>query len=144
LVAAVGGAVLLLGLAGFALGTGNALASDTGWGDSLRDGLGAAVVHLPAILVVIALTAAFHGWFPRLVGLGWAVIAASFLVTLLGDLLDLPDAVVDLSPFAHAPAIPVVAWADVDWAPLGWLLVIAAALFALAFIGFRRRDVPTI
>jgi ABC-2 type transport system permease protein len=144
LVGAIGGAILLLGIAGLALGTGNAVASDTGWADSLRDGLGAAVVHLPAVLVVIGLTSALFGWFPRLVGLGWAVIAASFLVTLLGSLLDLPDAVIDLSPFAHAPAIPAVAWADVDWTPLGWLLAIAVALFALAFVGFRRRDVPIV
>lgn len=144
LAGAVGGAILLLGIAGLALGAGNALASDTGWGASLGDGLGAAVVHLPAVLVVITLTSALLGWFPRLVGLGWAVIAASFLVTLLGSLLDLPDAVVDLSPFAHAPAVPAVAWADVDWAPLGWLLLVAAGLMALAFAGYRRRDVPVV
>ncbi len=144
LAGAVGGAILLLGVAGLALGAGNALASDTGWGDSLGDGLGAAVVHVPAVLVVIGLTSALFGWFPRLVGLGWVVIAASFLVTLLGSLLDLPDAVVDLSPFAHAPAVPAVPWADVDWAPLGWLLLIAFALLALAFVGFRRRDVPIV
>ncbi|MFD7310907.1 ABC transporter permease [Promicromonospora sp. NPDC059942] len=144
LAGAVGGAILLLGVAGLALGAGNALASDTGWGESLGDGLGAAVVHVPAVLVVIGLTSALFGWFPRLVGLGWAVIAASFLVTLLGSLLDLPDAVVDLSPFAHAPAVPAVAWADVDRAPLGWLLLIAFALLTLAFAGFRRRDVPVV
>ncbi|MFC8943364.1 hypothetical protein ACFT1B_35335, partial [Streptomyces griseoincarnatus] len=143
LAGAVGGAILLLGIAGVGLGAGNALASETGWGDSLSDGLGAAVVHVPAVLVVIGLTSALFGWFPRLVGLGWAVIAASFLVTLLGSLLDLPDAVIDLSPFAHAPAIPAVAWSDVHWAPLGWLLAIAVTLFALAFVGFRRRDVPS-
>ncbi|MFE7506115.1 ABC transporter permease [Promicromonospora sp. NPDC057488] len=144
LAGAIGGAVLLLGLAGLALGAGNALASGTSWGDSIADGLGAAVVHLPAVLVVIGLTSALYGWFPRLVGLGWAVIAASFLVTLLGSLLDLPDAVVDLSPFAHAPAVPAVAWSDVDWAPLGWLLLVAAAFLTLALAGFRRRDVPIV
>jgi ABC-2 type transport system permease protein len=43
----------------------------------------------------------------------------------------------DISPFTHAPKLPVHA----SGAAIGWLLVVSAVLVVAGLFGFRRRDV---
>jgi ABC-2 type transport system permease protein len=67
------------------------------------------------------------------------VAFAGFLVVgLLGEVLDLPVWVSDLSPFQHTPQLPA---ADLTIAPLAALAAIAAALTAVGLTAFRQRDV---
>jgi ABC-2 type transport system permease protein len=95
-------------------------------------------VYLPAILLVAALAVLLFGWVPRLVAAVWSLVAFTFVVAWLGELLELPARVADLSPFSHLPAVPaeaVTAW------PL--VLLSLGTLVALAggWLGFQRRDV---
>jgi ABC-2 type transport system permease protein len=60
-----------------------------------------------------------------------------FVVGLFGELLSLPDWVVDLSPFQHVPGMPA---ASSTAAPLIALTAVAAGFIALGAAGFRHRD----
>jgi ABC-2 type transport system permease protein len=100
--------------------------------------VGAALVRLPAVLALGAVAVAAFGLLPsRAVAIAWAAVALCFLLQQLGPLLELPQLVLDLSPFTHVPAAPA---AEITALPLVALLAVAAALVALGFAGFRRRD----
>lgn len=135
-VATAGGVVVLLGGV-LALWAGAAATgvTDPSFGELVE--LGA--VYLPALAVLLALAAAVYAWAPRATALLWALFAWLFVVGLFGDLLDLPDAVRGISPYWWVPD-PLTE--DVDAARLVGLGVVAVALAAAAFVGFRRRDVP--
>jgi ABC-2 type transport system permease protein len=95
-------------------------------------------VPAPAVWVVVGATVALFGLVPRAVVAAWGVLGACVVVTILGPLLDLPDWVLDLSPFRHAPRFPVD---DLRLAPL-LALVAATAVLALGGVaGLRHRDV---
>jgi ABC-2 type transport system permease protein len=55
-------------------------------------------------------------------------------------LLDVPAAVLDLSPFEHSPSLP---GGSVDAGALAVLTAIAAALVAAGLAAFARRDVSS-
>jgi len=73
-----------------------------------------------------------------LVDVSWAVLAGSFVIGLLGDVLRLPDWIVKLSPFERTPALPA---ADLTVLPLAVLTLIAAVLVFGGLVGLRRRDI---
>ncbi|GAA4706778.1 ABC transporter permease [Phytohabitans rumicis] len=137
---AVGGAAVLLLLAGVSTG----LVYGVSTGDTagkLADMTGAAVVQLPAALIFAGFAVAAFGLLPRLsIGLAWAALALSLILGQLGDLLNLPQAVRDLSPFAHVPALPA---AEASAGPMLALAAVALALAAAGLALFRRRDLAT-
>jgi ABC-2 type transport system permease protein len=101
--------------------------------------VGAALVQVPAALALAGLAVAAFGLLPhRAVAIAWTGFALCLLMGQLGAILDLPQAVLNLSPFTHLPAAPAD---DVVATPLIMLLVVAAALLATGIAAFRRRDV---
>ncbi|NSC22909.1 ABC transporter permease [Streptomyces albus subsp. chlorinus] len=135
---ALGGGTLVL-LTG-ALGLGLAGAASAGDGGLTGRLLGAGLAYAPALWVTGGVAVLLYGWAPRLAPLAWAVPAYGFVVGYLGKLLDLPGWLNDLSPFGHVPQLPS---ADMRWAPMAWLTLLAAALVAAGLLGFRRRDLET-
>ena len=133
-VALVGSAVIVV-LGG--LGIGLAFAISIGdWGQVPRL-VGAAIVTIPAVWLLGALGLALFGIAPRAVALAWAFLAFCFVAGTLGRALDLPDWVVEVSPFQHTPGLPAD---DLTIAPL---IVLSAIAIALAIVGltfFQRRD----
>jgi ABC-2 type transport system permease protein len=100
--------------------------------------VGAALVQAPAALALAGLAVAVFGLLPRrAVAIAWAAFALCLLIGQLGAILDLPQAMLNLSPFTHLPAAPAD---DVVATPLIMLLVVAAALLATGMTAFRRRD----
>lgn len=97
--------------------------------------------YLPAVAVLVGLGAALYAWLPRFTGLAWALVGYVFVVGMFADLFGLPDWARRISPFwwVGNPALEDVAAARL-WA----LGAVAVALLALAFVGFRRRDVPRV
>ncbi len=56
----------------------------------------------------------------------------------LGELLGLPSWVIDLSPYAHVPRMPVESF---DVVPLAVMTGLAAALLGVGWFGYRARDI---
>ncbi|MFI9152370.1 ABC transporter permease [Streptomyces sp. NPDC053367] len=129
LVIAFGGSALIMLLAG----TGLAL----GHGRDTAAVLGACMVQLPAIWVVGGVAVLLHGVTARAATAAWAVAAAALLLGWIGPALDVPQAVLDLSPFGHLPKLPGGA---MEWGPVTGLTATALALVAAGLAALRRRD----
>ncbi|MDR3068628.1 MAG: hypothetical protein LBU50_03910, partial [Cellulomonas sp.] len=121
-VAGLGTTVLMavgsLGLAAGAYSTG---ATDPGLGTYLV----AASAYLPALGVVLGLSAALFAWAPRWGSVPWAFLVIALVVGVFGKPLDLPDWLQGLSPLWWAPRPPVE---DFSWPPVLGLTALAAAL----------------
>jgi ABC-2 type transport system permease protein len=133
---AVGGSTLILAATGAAMGaTYGLIVGDAGQVPRLT---GAALGFAPALWVLAGLATALFGVLPRAtVAVSWAVFAWCALVGFLGQLLDLPQWAMDVSPFEHVPELPAQ---GVEWPPLVVLTLIAAALATVGLAGLRRRD----
>ena len=138
LVVVLGGTVLLLLVAG--LGTGLAYGIGTGGvGQKTAEVTVAALAYVPAAFAVAGLAVAAFGLVPGLSrALAWAGFSVALLFTQVGELLGLPQLLLDLSPFTHVPTAPS---ADLTAAPLVALGVVAAGLTAAGMLAFGRRDV---
>ncbi|MCX5146434.1 ABC transporter permease [Streptomyces sp. NBC_00320] len=130
LAVAFGGSALILLLAGLGLGIGH--------GRDVGAAVGACLAQLPAVWVIGALAALLHGAAPRYAVAAWAVAGTALTLGWIGPALNLPQAVLNLSPFAHLPKLPGAE--AVAWAPLCALTALAAALLAAGLTALRRRD----
>ncbi|MEE6261875.1 ABC transporter permease [Plantactinospora sonchi] len=131
------GAVALLGLAGLATGLVAGLTVGD-LGDRTTDLTVAALVQVAPALILGGFVLTVFGLLPRLaVGLGWAGFTLSLVLGQLGELLNLPRAVRDISPFSHVPALPA---AELSATPLLLLGAVAVALGGAGLLLFRRRD----
>jgi len=135
LTVALAGSLVVLGAAG--LGAGLAFAVVSGDVAQVPRLLGAALVHTPAVWVLVGLTVALFGLAPRAVLAAWVGLAVCLVIGMLGELLELPGWLMAVSPFEHTPQLPA---ADLAVAPLAILVAVAAGLASLGLAGFRRRD----
>jgi len=99
--------------------------------------VGSAAVQLPAIWLLVAVTAALFGAAPRFTPVAWGALVGFIAVYLLGSLANSPHWVLDLDPFSH---VPRVGSGSFTATPLVWLLVLDAALIVVGALAFRRRD----
>ncbi len=110
-------------------------------GGDLAGGLGqtgAALTQLPPALALGAFAMAVFALAPRFApAIGWAALAISLVVGQLGEMLKLPQAAINLSPFTHMPAVPAEVLAIT---PIALLLASTLAFVAIAVAAFRRRD----
>jgi len=118
--------------AGFAHG---AAVSDFG---QLGRVLVAALAQLPAVWVLTGITVAVFGLAPGLVMAGWGALVAFLVLGQLGSVLNLPQWMMDLSPFTHSPKLP---GGELSATPLIMLTAVAAVLVAIGLSAFRRRDI---
>jgi len=130
------GSVVVLTASG--LGTGLAYGLAAGDLGQVPRLVGAALTYTPAVLVLVGLATALFGLVPRAVLVPWGLLAACFIVGMLGEVLDLPAWIEDLSPFEQTPLLP---GDDLAVVPLAVLAAVAAALTLAGLAGFRRRDV---
>jgi ABC-2 type transport system permease protein len=93
--------------------------------------------YVSAVLMLVAVTWLAYGLQPRWAGVGWLLLTFCVVVMLFGELLHFPDWLKSLSPFSHLALVPAQSFA---WAPVIWLLVIAAAVGASGFAALRHRD----
>jgi ABC-2 type transport system permease protein len=97
-------------------------------------------VQLPAVWVIGGLAVLLHGVLPRGAAAAWAVAGAVLLIGWVGPALDVPQAVLDLSPFGHLPKLP---GGSMEWGPVVVLLGLAGVFTAAGLTGLRRRDMIT-
>jgi ABC-2 type transport system permease protein len=137
---AVAGVVVLIVLTGVTAAAAYGVATEQ-WADGFSTFLPAALVQIPAVLALGGFVVAAFALLPRwATALSWAALAGSLVIGQFGGLLELPQAVMDVSPFAHVPPVPLEA---LRVAPLAGLVVVAVALAVVGLTGFRRRDVLT-
>lgn len=109
--------------------------------DRFWSSLVAGVAQLPAALTFVAITTVIFVVLPRAtVALGWGLLALGFFVGQFGALMQFPDWLRKVSPFAHTPSIPA---AGVDWSGAVVLLVISAAMIALSLALVRERQLTS-
>ena len=101
-------------------------------GDRQLDVLPAALVQAPAVWLVTALALAAYAWRGRWSAVGWGLVVFFVTVGQLGELLHLPQRVIDLSPYVHVPRMPVDPFAG---GPLAVMTVLAAAFFGVGWAG---------
>jgi ABC-2 type transport system permease protein len=135
-VALVGGTWLLV-VTGLAVSVGYGTAAG-GLGDTVGRILPAALAQAPAIWLVTAIAVAAYTLRSRWALLGWAFLVAFLSFGQLGELLQLPRWVIDLSPYVHVPKMPVEPFAP---EPALVLTGLAAALLVAAWWRFRTRDI---
>jgi ABC-2 type transport system permease protein len=131
--------VALLAIAGLATGLGATIV--TGDGSHVGEMILAHLNQVPAVWVVLGVAAMLFGVLPRGVPAAWALVAFGMIAGTFGPLLDLPDAVLELSPFAHPAAVPLEAVRPVPLLALTAIGLVGAAVGTLAF---RRRDLDVI
>ncbi|MET8305263.1 anibiotic ABC transporter [Micromonospora sp. NPDC005173] len=135
-VVATAGAVGMLGLAAVSIGLVYGASVDDLAGQTGHLA-GTASLQLPAVLTLAGLAVALFGLVPRIaVGLTWFGFALSFVLGPYGSLFGVPEAVRELSPFSHIPAVP----ADATAAPIVVMSAVALALGGAGLILFRRRN----
>jgi ABC-2 type transport system permease protein len=135
--AAVGSVVLMLLFAvGMGLSAGAVLGGPASQVATL---VGAALVQLPAIAVVGALTVAAAALLPRAAaGLSWGVLLLAILFgPMFGPTLGLPGWVQDASPFTSVPKVPAAAMSA---GGLLLLTTVAAGVGLVGVVAVRRRS----
>lgn len=95
------------------------------------------MAYIPAIMVMVGLAAFLLGWLPELTNVAWYYLGISFFLVYLGHVMQFPDWVIRLSPFGDTPQLPA---ADAGYTALYVMSVIAVALMAAGFVGYKRRD----
>jgi ABC-2 type transport system permease protein len=101
---------------------------------------GVALAYTPAVWVLVGLCVLVFGVAPRAMAVVWGALTFCAFVGILGQVLNLPSWVGDLSPFQHVPHVPAV---SLDPVPLVVLTAVAAVLTAVGMAAFRRRDLTT-
>jgi ABC-2 type transport system permease protein len=133
-VAAVGGvAVLFAGALGVGVSGTLTDSGDDVLGKMLQGGL----AQIAPVLLMVGVTMLLYGWWPRAATAVWVLLVGAFFINTFGGLLQLPDWMIDISPFTIVPVLPGEAFR------LGpFLAVLAAALLCtgLGVLGLRRRD----
>jgi ABC-2 type transport system permease protein len=133
------GTVVLLAAVGVTTGLTHGLVAGDVAGELPRV-LAGAMVQLPAVWVLAGIATALFGLLPRLAPAAWGALALFFFLALVGAVLELPEAVLDVSPFAHVPQLP---GGELRAEQLLALLAVAAALTAVGLAGWRRRDLAS-
>ncbi|HRI96579.1 MAG TPA: hypothetical protein PLZ93_13275, partial [Nocardioides sp.] len=127
-----GGAAWLLLVTGIALWAGYASAG----GVDAKAVVPAALGWVPAVWLVGGL--ALVGFGLRIGAVGWVFLVLFLATTLVGELLELPTWMVNLSPYSAVPAYPASAW---TWTPDLVLTALALSIAGGAWWLFGRRDI---
>jgi ABC-2 type transport system permease protein len=97
---------------------------------AFADGLLAGINLIPIAWLALGVGVAVVGLAPRRTApITYTLVIAAYLLDFVGGMLELPEAVLDLSPFRHLAAVPA---ADMN-------LGAAAVMLAVAVVGACRR-----
>jgi ABC-2 type transport system permease protein len=102
------------------------------------DGLLAGINVVPAALLVLGLGIGLFGLLPRLVvPLTYGFVVGAFALDFIGGLLDLPEWLLEFSPFRHLASVPAV---DMDTGAALVMLAIGLLGAVIGVLAFTRRD----
>jgi len=130
------GVLLLLVLASAAMGVTYALTiSDP---SQIGKAALAGLAYVPAVFVIAGVSVLAFGCRSRLVALGWVALAFVVVEFILGQILNMPNWLRDLSPLHRLSGVPTVA---PSLALMTTLTLVACAMLAGGLAGWTRRDV---
>ncbi|MCL7461051.1 hypothetical protein AB0I85_13780 [Micromonospora echinofusca] len=133
--AAIGGAFVLVTVAGLAMWVGTATV-DAGLG--VGEALAGAWNVLAVVVLCLGAAVLALGWMPRAVAtIGVLPAAGGFLWHVVADSVGAPAWLAASTPFAHLAAVPAT---TPDWAAALVMAGLAAAGLVAGAIGYRRRD----
>lgn len=105
----------------------------------LWDVVFASITQITAIAAFAGFVIALFSFLPNLaMPIAWGGFAACIVILQLGVVLDLPQWIIDISPFGHLPAMPADSF---QLAPVMWLSAFAISLSIVGIVRFRNRDV---
>lgn len=99
--------------------------------------LKAIIVYVPAVWLLIGVAMALIAYLPRYASFSWALLGYSFFIVYFGSVMDLPDWMKKLSPYAYIPKIPLE---ELKLVNIVILVIISTVLAVLGFAGYRSRD----
>ena len=134
---ALAGSAILTLLTGVATGLATVLTSDRG-ASAIGELGAAALVNVPAVWVLAGIAMLLVGARPHATAAAWAAMAYAMIVGLFAEVLDLPAAVRDISPFEHVARAPAE---DVAVLPIVVVLLVASALVVAGVEYYARRDI---
>ena len=105
---------------------------------TLGELLKANLAYVPAQWMMISVAVLLIGLVPKASGAIWGYFGFTFVASLMGEIIGLPEWLLRLSPMRYIPHIP---FDELTFAPLAVLTAITAALTAVGFIFYRKRDV---
>ncbi|WP_115727313.1 ABC transporter permease [Actinomyces culturomici] len=136
LIPAVWSAVLLLIGGGFVGAVYGASIDDASQGGRLAL---AALAYWPAVMVYVGLALVLWAFVPRIsTPIAWALMVATWFLTMFGEVFGIPDKVLDALPLAATPYLP---FEEFSWTPILILMAVALVLVVIGVEGFSRRDV---
>jgi ABC-2 type transport system permease protein len=103
--------------------------------------LEAALVYVPALWVMAAITILLVGVAPKAAGLIWAYFTFNFLLIFVGRMGDFPGWLLKTAPMGWVPQIPVD---QTNWLVMGGMILVAFGLCMLGFECYRRRDINAV
>ena len=95
------------------------------------------MVYVPALWIMLGMGIFVAGVFPKAATLCWAYFTYIFIVGFFGDLLNMPQWAMNLSPFYHIPQLPLE---NMRVMPLAILSIAALVLALWGLMSYRRRD----
>lgn len=102
------------------------------------DGLLAGINMVPIAWLALGIGVGLFGLLPRVtVPLMYGLVVVAFLLDFVGGLLELPEPVLNLSPFRHLAAVPAT---DLNVGTALVMLGVATVAAAIGLLAFRRRD----
>ncbi len=137
-VALIVGVIAVATAGGLALGASNAIT--TGKPAQIWRLTAATFAYLPAVALVLGLSAALYGLRPKLLWISWLALVFISVVAILGDILQLPHWVQDISPMSWVGRVPLETASTLA---LVGSLIAALALAILALRAFEKRDIPS-
>jgi len=100
--------------------------------------LAASLAYLQAVWLQAGITVALFGLLPRVVTIvSWIALTVCVLIDLGGELHQVSQLVLNMSPYTHVPKVLISEGSAV---PLIWLLCVVALFTAIGLVGFRLRD----
>jgi polyether ionophore transport system permease protein len=96
------------------------------------------LAQAPAVWLMTALAAACFAARSGWTAAAWGLLVAFVTVGQVGELLQLPAWVIDLSPYTDTPRMPVE---DFAWTPELLLALVAALLLVGSWVRYRSRDI---